>query len=311
MHTILGAGGPISNALARELQKTNQTIRLVSRKPVPASGKTSWKKADLLNYQETLEECRGSEVIYLCAGLKYDKDVWQDQWPKIMRNALNITKETGARFIFFDNVYMYGLVAGSMTEETPYRPTSVKGEVRAKIASQLMEEVKAGNIKASIARAADFYGATDSGNSFFDMMVLDKLSKRKNAQWLGNPDTLHSFTYVEDAARGVFTLGQNPESDNQIWHLPTAPAMKGSDFINLAAAIFDTSPNYSRINKFMLQAIGMFNPLIKSTVEMYYQYQHDYNFNSSKFEKAFAIGPRSYEEGIRYLANVFYSHKNS
>lgn len=311
MHTILGAGGPVSNALARELQETNHSIRLVSRKPVPASGTTSWKKADLLNHKETLEACRGSEVIYLCAGLKYDKDVWLDQWPKVMQNVINITKETGARFIFFDNVYMYGRVNGPMTEETPYNPISVKGEVRAKIASQLMEETKSGNIKASIARSADFYGATSSGNSFFDMMVLDRLSKKKTPQWLGDPDTLHSFTYVPDAAKGVFTLGVNPESDNQIWHLPTAPAMKGLDFINLASTIFGADPKFSRVNKFMLQAIGLFNPIIKNTVEMYYQYQCDYIFNSSKFEKAFAWGPRSYEEGIRYLADTFYSHKNS
>lgn len=311
MHTILGAGGPISNALARELQAANHTLRLISRKPVPASGKTSWKKANLLNYQETLEACRGSEVIYLCAGLKYDKDVWQDQWPKVMQNSINITKETGARFIFFDNVYMYGLVNGPMTEETPYKPTSEKGEVRAKIASQLMEEVKAGNIKASIARSADFYGATDSGNSFFDTMVLDKLSKKKSAQWLGDPECLHSFTYVPDAAKGMFLLGQNQKSDNQIWHLPTAPAIKGIEFINLAADIFQTKSKYTRINKFMLQLIGLFNPLIKNSVEMYYQYQYDYDFNSSKFERAFGTSAKSYDEGIKQLADTFYSHKNS
>lgn len=311
MHTILGAGGPISNALTRELEQTNHPVRLVSRKPVATTGKTSWEKADLLNYQETLDACYGSKVIYLCAGLKYDKVVWQEQWPKIMENAINITKETGARFIFFDNVYMYGRVNGAMTEETAYNPISVKGEIRAKIATQLMEEVKAGNIKASIARAADFYGATDSGNSFFDMMVLDKLSKKQTPQWLGNPDTLHSFTYVPDAAKGMFLLGQNQESDNQIWHLPTAPALKGIEFINLAADIFQTKPKYTRINKFMLQLIGIFNPLIKNTIEMYYQYQYDYNFNSSKFEKAFGKSPKSYKEGFQHLANTFYSHKNS
>ncbi|MEJ6979195.1 hypothetical protein WG906_01960 [Pedobacter sp. P351] len=174
---------------------------MASRNPVKTSGKTTWEKTDLLNYQETLNTCHGSEVIYLCAGLKYDKNIWQEQWPKIMQNVINVTKETGARFIFFDNVYMYGLVNGAMTEETEYNPISVKGEVRAKIAMHLMNEVKTGNIKASIARAADFYGATDSGNSFFDMMVLDKLSKKQMPQWLGNSETLHSFTYVPDAQK--------------------------------------------------------------------------------------------------------------
>src|SRR5271155_3258646 len=117
MHTILGAGGAVANALTRELVNNNETIRLVSRKPVSASGKNiTWKKADLLNYAELLEAVKGSTVIYLTAGLVYDAAIWQQQWPVIIDNVINLAKATGARLIFFDNVYMYGLVDGRMTE---------------------------------------------------------------------------------------------------------------------------------------------------------------------------------------------------
>ena len=51
---------------------------------------------------------------------------------------------------------MCGKVNGPMTEQTPYAPTSKKGEIRARIATALMEEVKAGRLTAMIARAADF-----------------------------------------------------------------------------------------------------------------------------------------------------------
>ncbi|KAA8485063.1 nucleoside-diphosphate-sugar epimerase [Arcticibacter tournemirensis] len=309
MHTILGAGGPVANALALELIKNDDQVRLVSRRPVTISDKATWLRADLLNSKEVLTATKGSEVIYLCAGLKYDKEVWKEQWPVIMKNVIDATKESGARLIFFDNVYMYGRVQGPMTEETPYNPSSEKGEVRAKIATALMDEVKAGNLNATIARAADFYGATDSMNSFFDMMVLDKYSKKQKAQWLGNPDTLHSFIYIPDAAKGVFLLGQRPESGNQIWHLPTAPAMKGYDFINLAADIFSVKPSFMKVNNLMLRTLGLFNPVIKGTVEMYYQYEYDYNVDSSKFGKAFSVNPTSYRDGIQHLANTFYKAK--
>ena len=311
MQTILGAGGPVSNALAAELAKTNEKVRLVSRRELKPSGNTSWKRADLLNYNEVLEAVRGSKVIYLCAGLKYDKDVWEEQWPVIIQNVINVTKETEARLIFFDNVYMYGLTSGAMTEDTPYNPSSRKGEIRSKVATQLMEEVKVGNIRASIARAADFYGATDSMNSFFDMMVLDRYSKKQKAQWMGDPATLHSFTFVPDAAKGVALLGRTPASDNKIWHLPTAPAMTGRDFIKLAARIFETQPRYSTVNKLMLRIAGLFSTVIKGTIEMYYQYQYDYNFNSSRFEREFDYRPTSYEEGLSFLYKNFYSKRGS
>lgn len=306
MHTILGAGGPTANALARELSLNKEMIRLVSRRPVKTSSEnTTWKKADLLQYNEILDATKGSSVIYLCAGLIYDKEVWKQQWPVIIQNVINAAKQAGARLIFFDNVYMYGLVNGPMTEHTPYNPCSVKGEVRAKIATQLMDEVKAGNIQASIARAADFYG-TDSMNSFLDMMVLDKYAKKQSAQWIGKPEKLHNFTYIPDTGKALFLLGQHPESDNQIWHMPTAPAITGKAMIELAATIYDVKPAYTSINKFMLQLVGLFKKVVAGTVEMYYQYDHDYNFDSSKFEQAFQFTPTSYKDGIQYLSETLY-----
>ncbi len=306
MHTILGAGGSVANALTRELLNNNETIRLVSRKPVNITGKNlDWKKGDLLNYNELRQAVEGSSVIYLTAGLVYDKRIWAAQWPVIMQNMINLTKETGARFIFFDNVYMYGLVNGAMKEETPYNPSSKKGEVRAKIATQLMDEAKAGNIKATIARGADFYG-TDNNNGFLDVMVLSNFAKKQKAQWIGDVNKLHNFSYIPDMGKGMYLLGQNPSADNQIWHMPTAPALTGKEFIEMAAQIYDTNPKYFAINKLMMQAFGLFNKMVGEMVEMYYQYDHDYIFDSSKFEKAFNMKPTTYAEGIKLMAETVY-----
>ena len=308
MHTILGAGGPTANALTKELlaNNPNETIRLVSRRPAKITGvNVTWQKADLLNYVEVLAAVKGSAVVYMCAGLVYDKVIWQQQWPVVMQNLINASKETQARLIFFDNVYMYGLVKGPMLETTPYNPVSVKGEIRARISTQLMDEVKAGNIQATIARAADFYG-TDSMNSFLDMMVLDKYAKKTKAQWIGDPKVLHNFTYIPDTGKAMYLLGQTPESGNQIWHLPTAAPISGKEFITLAADIYGVKPAYTTINKFMLQLVGLFKKVVAGTVEMYYQYDHDYNFNSSKFENAFNLKPTSYNEGIKHMSETLY-----
>jgi nucleoside-diphosphate-sugar epimerase len=306
MHTILGAGGAVANELTRQLIANNETIRLVSRKPLTITGKNiSWKKADLLNYAEILEAAKGSSVIYLTAGLVYDKNIWAAQWPIIMQNLINVAKETQARLIFFDNVYMYGLVNGPMMENTPYNPCSVKGEIRAKIATQLIDEAKAGNVRASIARGADFYG-TDNQNSFFDMMVLTNYAKKQKAQWIGDPEKLHNFSYIPDMGKGVYLLGQNPDSDNQIWHMPTAPALPGKQLIELAAKIYGVEPKYFAVNKFMLWSYGLFKKVVMGTVEMYYQYNHDYIFDSGKFEKAFNYKPVSYEEGIKVMSETLY-----
>jgi nucleoside-diphosphate-sugar epimerase len=306
MHTILGAGGPVANALTRELLNNNETVRLVSRKPVSITGKNAgWKKADLLNYGELLAAAKGSSVIYLTAGLVYDKKIWAAQWPVIMQNVINVVKETGARFIFFDNVYMYGLVNGPMTEVTAYNPESVKGEIRAKIATQLIDEARAGNIKATIARGADFYG-TENNNGILDVMLLSHFAKKQKAQWIGRTDRLHNFSYIPDMGKGMFLLGQTPSADNQIWHMPTAPALTGHQFIELAAGIYGIEPKNFSINKLMLQIYGLFNKMVGEVAEMYYQYDHHYIFNSDKFEKAFNVKPTGYAEGIKLMSETLY-----
>src|SRR5260221_4410539 len=111
MHTILGAGGAVANALTRELSNHNETIRLVSRKPISNPNKNvSWKKADLLNFSELLEVCKGSSVIYLTDGLIYDKNIWKAHWPVILRNVINLAKDKHNRLILFVHVYMTCLV---------------------------------------------------------------------------------------------------------------------------------------------------------------------------------------------------------
>jgi nucleoside-diphosphate-sugar epimerase len=298
MHVILGAGGPVSDVLAGELISAQQPVRLVSRKPVAPGGTATWMKADLLDYQQVVQAVQGATVVYLCAGLQYNKKIWKQQWPLIMRHVIDAVKQVGARLIFFDNVYMYGYVKGVMTEDTPHHPCSVKGEIRAGIADMLMREIKAGNIRGSIARSADFYGAR-MRNSFFDLMVLAKYAAHKKAQWIGNPAARHSLTYVPDAGKALFLLGQHPESDNQVWHMPTAPALTGEELMRLAAETYGVPPKYTTIGRFMLRLAGVFNSTINEVVEMYYQNRYDYVFDSSRFEKTFGYTPVSYREGMR------------
>ncbi|MGY4539329.1 nucleoside-diphosphate-sugar epimerase [Mucilaginibacter sp. UYNi724] len=306
MHTILGAGGPVANALTQELLNHDENVRLVSRRPVDINGNNlTWRKADLLDYKQVQEAAQGSTIIYLCAGLVYDAEIWREQWPIIIQNVINVTKENNARLIFFDNVYMYGLVNGPMKEDTPYNPISEKGKIRAAIADTIMNEVKAGTLNATIARAPDFYGTT-STNAFLDMMVLSKYAKKQTAQWMGDPNNLHSFIYIPDAGRAMYLLGQHPESDNQIWPLPTSQVMKGQQFLELAARVYGVKPKFMRVRKFMLWILGLFDKLIAGTVEMYYQSDHDYIFDSGKFEKAFNFKPTSYEDGISEVARTIY-----
>src|SRR5690606_20975915 len=132
VHTILGANGVIATELSRALHADGRSVRQVSRSPRRVHPSDETVSADLLDAAATEAAVAGSEVAYLVAGLKYDTDVWQEQWPRVMRHVIDACKRHDTRLVFFDNVYAYGLVHGAMTEETPYNPISRKGEVRAR-----------------------------------------------------------------------------------------------------------------------------------------------------------------------------------
>ena len=299
MQTILGSGGIIANHLATSLPSYTDKIRLVSRNPKVVTGKEELVSADLTSAEQVLKAVKGSDVVYLTAGLQYDSKVWQEQWPKLMQNVINACKENKSKLVFFDNVYMYGKVVGPMTEETNFNPCSRKGEVRAKIATMILDEVSKGSLTALIARAADFYGP-ETNNSFLTMMVFENLKKGKAAQLMIGKNLKHSFTFTPDAGKATALLGNTPSAFNQTWHLPAdMNVLTMQQIVEIAAKELNAKAKITVLPKLLIQMAGLFNPIIKESVEMLYQYDSDYIFDSSKFDNAFTFNKVLYAEGIR------------
>ena len=302
MITILGAGGPISNEVAQRLAAAKLPYRLVGRNPSPRPGATEVVAADLTRIDQTLNAVAGSSTVFLLVGLKYDRKIWAEQWPRIMANTVEACKRAGARLVFFDNVYMYGPVSGPMTEQTPYHPTSRKGEIRSRIADSLIDEWKSGKLTAMIARAADFYGPS-AEHGIPNVLVFDPLSKGNAAMCLAADNLPHSYTYTPDAAEALLKLAQTDSAWNQTWHLPTTPnPPNGREFIEAAARELGVAPKYRVLGPAMLALAGLFRPEIREVREMLYQNKAPYLFDSSKYTRAFGFAGTPYAEGIRATA---------
>ena len=306
MQTILGAGGAIGKPLARELRPYASRIRLVSRHPQKVDEDNECFAADLTDFEQVCRAVEGSEVAYLTAGLAYDHQVWAATWPKIMDNVIEACTRAKARLVFFDNMYMYDPAhLNPMTETTPVAPGSRKGKVRAAIAKTLLDAHHEGRVEALIARSADFYGPGLHNVSMLAETVFKPLSLGKKANWLGRDDMKHSFTYVPDAARATALLGNTPWAFGQVWHLPTAPnPFTGREWVEQIAAALGARPRYRVAGKGLVRLLGLFVPVMRETVEMLYQYDREYVFDSNKFEQAFQMAPTPYKEGIRSVAEA-------
>jgi nucleoside-diphosphate-sugar epimerase len=305
MITILGAGGAISNELLHLLAASRQPIRLVRRNASPVQGATEVVSADLSNKDQTAGAVAGSSLVFLLAGLKYDHNLWEREWPKIMANVIEACKRASASLVFFDVVYMYGKVEGAMTEDTPFNPCSKKGEIRARIATSLINEWSSGGLKGIIARAADFYGPHAS-NGIPNVLVFEPLSRNRKASWLSDDSVPHSFTYTVDAARGLDLLAKSESAWNQTWHLPTTSnPPTGEEFISMAARELGVRPRHKVLSGPVVRLAGIFKPTVGEVHEMLYEYASPYLFDSSKFMGTFAFSETSYMDGIRTTASAF------
>ena len=245
-------------------------------------------------------------MVFLCVGLKYDRRIWAELWPLIISNTLEACKRSGSRLVFFDNVYSYGKVDGVMTESTPYNPSSRKGEIRAAIATRVMDEVKAGSLHAMLARAADFYGPRAEKSGIPNVLVFKRMAEGKRPNLLASDRTRHSYTFTLDIAGALSALAKSDSAFDQVWHLPTAPdPPTGREFVELAAREFGTGPKYTVLSPWMLKVAGLFDRTIYELHEMIYQNEFDYIFDSTKFRKAFDLQPTSYADGLKQTAAYY------
>lgn len=298
MQTILGAGGVIGRELSPLLLAHTGHVRQVGRTPRPVNDADETRVADLLDAAATADAVAGSDVVYLVAGLKYDARVWAEQWPKVMANVIDACRRHACRLVFLDNVYAYGLVDGPMTEETPCNPCSRKGEVRARIATTLLEAVRRGELEAMIVRAADFYGPR-ALLSFTHATVTTRLRAGKTPQWVGDPAKVHTFSYTPDVARSLAVLGNTPSAYGQTWHALTSPdPMTGEGFVRLACELAGRPFALQRAPRWLLRVMGLAVPELRENMEMLYQFEHDYRFDSGKLTRACGLGATVYRDGL-------------
>ena len=300
MQTILGANGTIGSLLAKELMAYTNHIRLVGRNPKKINETDELFSADLSDTSQVEKAIAGSEIVYLLVGFEYSLKVWQDKWPKLMQATIDACIKHNAKLVFFDNVYMYDISAiPHMTEDSPINAPSKKGMVRSQIANMLMTAVKSGKLTVLIARSADFYGPNNH-KSFLIEVVYKNIKKGKKPNWFINADKKHSFTYTPDAAKATAILGNTADAYGQVWHLPTDKnSLTGKEMISLFTKKMNVADTIFVLPMWLLKLLGLFMPLMKEMPEMMYQYDREYIFDSSKFQKHFNFLPTTYQQGVK------------
>lgn len=303
MQTILGANGQIAVELARELRRHHTSdLRLVSRNPRRVNDTDAILSADLLDAEQTAKAVEGSDVVYFTAGLPPDTDLWERQFPAMLRNALDACRATGARFAYFDNTYMYPQDARLQTEATPFAPVGRKGRVRAAMATMVLEEMRRNEIPVLIGRAPEFYGPGKT-QSFTNALVTDRLKAGRSPRVPVRDDTRRTLIWTPDASRALAALGNAPDAYGQTWHLPCCDdRLTYREFVGMACEAFGVPVSYKVVGKWAFTAIGILSPQVREIRELLPRYEQDNLFDSTKFKRRFPeFEVTTYREGISLI----------
>lgn len=305
MQTILGATGQIAVELARELRRTTVgDLRLVSRSPRKVNDTDILTPADLLDAGQAAEAVKGSSIVYFTAGLPPDTVLWETQFPLMLRNALAATRAAGAKFVYFDNTYMYPQDDRVLTEDAPFAPVGRKGRVRAEMASMVLQEMARGDIPVLIGRAPEFYGPGKT-QSITNTLIIDKLKAGEAPRVPVRDDTRRTLIWTPDASRALAALGNAPDAFGQTWHLPCDDdRLTYRQFVALAAEVFGTPAAYKVLGRWTLTAAGLVSTQVRELRELLPRYERDNLFDSTKFKRRFPeFEVTMYRRGLESIRN--------
>jgi nucleoside-diphosphate-sugar epimerase len=284
-HVVFGAG-QVGSALAAHLTGLAIPVRVVSRHRPPTVAGGDWRAADASDPEAAADAAKGASVVYQCLNAPYTQ--WPERFPPLQRGVLAAAERNGALLVVLENLYGYGPTAGRpLTEDLPLAATTVKGRTRAAMTGELLAAAEAGRVRVAIGRASDFFGPGVTQGSVLGERVFGNALAGKRADFIGDPDLPHTYSYVPDIAAGLATLGIDARAAGQVWHLPGPATGTTRALLDLVGREVGHPVAVRSVPKLALRALAVVNPMLRGLAEMDYQFNQPFVLDTSKYEAMF------------------------
>lgn len=282
-HVIFGTGA-VGLATFDALRRRGESVRLVNRSGhagVPDDVEVIG--GDAGDPAFTTAVAQGARVVYQALNPPYAE--WTAQFPGLQAGVLAAAEAVGARLVSMENVYMYGRPAGRpLTEDRAYEAHTRKGQLRGRMARELLAAHEAGRVEVAIGRASDYFGPRGGAQSNLGDRVMPAALAGRTATVLGDPDQPHTYTYIPDIGEGLAVLGEHPAAPGEVWHLPNDPATRTTR--QLVEIVYHHAgqprARLRSVPPLLLRILGVANRTLREVVEMQYQFEEPFIVDSSK-----------------------------
>ncbi|WP_232663775.1 NAD-dependent epimerase/dehydratase family protein [Pseudonocardia sp. TRM90224] len=294
VHVVVGASGGTGSAVCAELLAAGHTVRAVNRSGRGAPAGTEPVAADASDSALMRSVCAGADVVYHCVNPPFER--WRSVFPVATRALIEAAGAAGARLVFADDTWMYGEVDGPMREDTPHRPVSEKGVLRAWLAEMLLGAHARGEVEVVIGRAPELYGP--NVESLLGAAIFAAAVKGKTARWPGALDLPLTAVYIGDFARSLVTLGTHHAAAGAAWHVPVPPATTARGFMT---EVFRQAGNEARIGQIppaLLTALKLFSPVVREGADLLYQFERPFLVDDSRYRSVIGGVATGWVDGI-------------
>jgi len=289
-HVIFGTGA-IGLATLDALLRRGERVRLVNRggsARVPDDVEVV--AGDAADPAFTTTVTRGARVVYQTLNPPYA--CWLEEFPALQAGVLAAAEANAARMVSMENVYMYGRPAGQpFTETRAYAAHTRKGQLRARMARDLLAAHEAGRVEVAIGRASDYFGPRGGAQSNLGDRLFPAAIAGSTATVLGNPDQPHTYTYIPDIGEGLAVLGEHPDSPGQVWHLPNDPDTRTTrQLVDTVYRLADQPHSRLRqIQPLLVRLAALTNRTLRELLEMRYQFDEPFIVDSSKIAATLGV----------------------
>jgi nucleoside-diphosphate-sugar epimerase len=297
-HVIVGAG-PVGSAVAQRLAGAGHEVTIVTRGGSgPDRPGVTRVAADAADAAGLADLARGAAALYNCANPPYHR--WASDWPPLAASLLSAAERSGAVLVTMSNLYGYGPVDAPMTEATPLAATGTKGRVRAAMWRAAEAAHVAGRVRATEARASDFYGpGVTTGGHLGEQFVPRLLAGKRPRLVQGDADAPHSWTYVADVAATLVRLASDERAWGRAWHVPSAPAVSVREVAARMARIAGVPDRGIQVlPRWAVRAGGLAVPLLRELEEVRHQFTGPFLLDSSAAQAAFGLEPTPFDDGL-------------
>lgn len=302
--------GPGGRSLTERLIAAGRRPTVTQRsRPKDLPPGVDFAALDVLDAATVKAVTRGATHLVITIGFPYSTPVWRQSWPVAMTHLLAAARTTGAKTLFFDNLYMYGPQNAPITEATPYARWGGKPAVRRAISDQWQAAAAKGEVLMSALRVPDFYGPGVS-NSHLGDQVFARIAQGQAAQVVAPPDMPHDFAYIPDVARAMELLLDLTEAEyGQVWHMPSAPTRTMRELIGMAAQALGQKPKMQALPLGLLPALGLVSPMLREIHDMRFLFDRPYHIDGSKLTRRFGFEVTPFEVGIPETARSALTHQ--